>query len=272
VLLCRCIQLLQDAQLLSSKGVTSDELAQRFDLLLLAMDAHLRSAELLCTLFEFLAMVADRKAVKERCARTEDNELIHSVGRALEQHRQDKNVQRAGLQLYEAILNNASEKSQKVFAKKIFKAVGENLQRNNDDPAICFTSYSILCTLTDKMGDKLAPWIERILGLVLGTITKLFNAELVSKCLQLLEKLAVDHDSLFVMAAHPRCLMVFTDALGILNTKYMNATVTALEYLLRILEDETAMSVVPCSTGCSCWRVSTTSWWSTWQSCGGMPR
>jgi hypothetical protein len=241
---CRCVQLLQDCQILSPKGVTTEELSARLDLLLRTFATHIDDTGLLCALLEFIALVADRKALKERCTRNEDNELIPLVGRALEQHRAEKSIQRAGLQLYEAILLNASEKSQKVFAKKIFRAVGENLQKNNDDPAICYTSYSILCTLCDKMGDKLAPWVERILGLVLTTITQLYSAELVAKCLLLLEKLAVDHDSLFVMAAHPRCLRVFTDALGVLDTRYMSATITALEYLLRILEDETAMSVV----------------------------
>jgi len=200
--------------------------------------------DVVCNLFEFLAMVADRKSVKERCSRTEDNELLQYVGQALELHQKDKAVQRAGLQLYEAILMHASEKSQRQFAKKIFRAVGENLQKNNDDPAICFSSYSILCTLTDKMGDKLAPWIERILSMILTTISQLFSAELVAKCMTLLEHMATDEDSLYVMAAHPRCLLVFTDALGILGVSYLGACITALEYLLRILEEDTAMHIV----------------------------
>ena len=200
--------------------------------------------DVICNMFEFFAMVADRKSVKERCSRTEDNELLQYVGQALELHQKDKAVQRAGLQLYEAILMHASEKSQRQFAKKIFRAVGENLQKNNDDPAICFSSYSILCTLTDKMGDKLAPWIERILSMILTTISQLFSAELVAKCMTLLEHMATDEDSLYVMAAHPRCLLVFTDALGILGVSYLGACITALEYLLRILEDDTAMHIV----------------------------
>ena len=199
---------------------------------------------MVCNFFEFLAMVADRKAVKERCGRTEETELLHLVGRALELHQKEKSVQRAGLQLYEAILNNATEKGQRAFAKKIFRAVGENLQRNNDDPAICYTSYSILCTLTDKMGDKLAPWVDRILGLILTTVSQLFSMQLVAKCMVLLELMAKDQESLHVMAAHPRCLLVFTDALGILDAQYLSASITALEYLLRILEDETAIHIV----------------------------
>jgi hypothetical protein len=166
------------------------------------------------------------------------------VGDALLTHANNKVVQRAGLQLYQAILLNASERSQKAFAKKIFRTVGENLQRNNDDPAICFSSYTILCSLADKMGDKLAPWIERILGMVLTTISQLFSAELVAKCFVLMEKLAVDRDALFTMAAHPRSILVFTDALGILHSKQLGATITAFEYMLRILEDDDAMHIV----------------------------
>jgi hypothetical protein len=236
--------LLQDWQVLSPKGITNEELAYRFDVLLQSLSRCIDQPNIVCNLFEFLAMVADRKAVKERCAKTEETELIHLVGHALEMHPKDKHLQRAGLQLYEAILNNATEKSQKVFAKKIFRAVGENLQKNNDDPAICFSSYSILCTLTDKMGDKMGPWIDRILGMVLTTITQLFSAELVAKCMLLLEKMATDEESLYVMAAHPRCLLVFTDALGILSVTHMSASVATLEYLLRILEDETSMHIV----------------------------
>jgi len=229
---------------LSQKGVTNDELAFRFDTLLQSLSNCMDRTDVVCNLFEFLAMVADRKAVKDRCSRTEETELLHYVGHTLEIHQKDKSVQRAGLQLYEAILLNASEKSQRVFAKKIFRAVGENLQKNNDDPAICFSSYSILCTLTDKMGDKLAPWIERILGMILTTVTQLFSAELVAKCMLLLEQMATDEDALYVMAAHPRCLLVFTDALGILGVTYLGACITALEYMLRILEDDTAMHIV----------------------------
>lgn len=200
--------------------------------------------DVLCNLFEFLAMVADKKAVKERCSRTEDAELLHLVGHSLEIHIKNKDVQRSGLQLYEAILNNANEKSQKIFAKKMFRAVGENLQKNNDDPAICFSSYSILCTLADKMGDKLAPWIERILGMILTTIAQLYSGELVAKCMVLLEKLATDQDALYVMAAHPRSLLVFTDALGILDVSHLSASITVLEYFLRILEDDNAVQLV----------------------------
>jgi chemotaxis protein histidine kinase CheA len=229
---------------LSPKGISSEELGHRFDVLLQTLATCVDRTDIVCSLFEFLAMVADRKAVKDRCARTEDTELIHLVGHALEIHQKDRSVQRAGLQLYEAILNNATEKSQKAFAKKIFRAVGENLQRNSDEPAICFSSYSILCTLCDKMGDKLGPWVDRILGMVLTTISQLYSAELVAQCLLLVEKLAADEESLFVMAAHQRCLLVFTDALSILTVRHLSAAVTALEYLLRILEDETSMQIV----------------------------
>jgi hypothetical protein len=229
---------------LSPKGISSEELGHRFDVLLQTLATCVDRTDIVCSLFEFLAMVADRKAVKDRCARTEDTELIHLVGHALEIHQKDRSVQRAGLQLYEAILNNATEKSQKAFAKKIFRAVGENLQRNSDEPAICFSSYSILCTLCDKMGDKLGPWVDRILGMVLTTISQLYSAELVAQCLLLVEKLAADEESLFVMAAHQRCLLVFTDALSILTVRHLSAAITALEYLLRILEDETSMQIV----------------------------
>jgi hypothetical protein len=240
----RSIQALQDFQVLSPKGISSEELGHRFDVLLQTLAICVDRTDIVCSVFEFLAMVADRKAVKERCARTEDTELIHLVGHALEIHQKDRSVQRAGLQLYEAILNNATEKSQKAFAKKIFRAVGENLQRNSDEPAICFSSYSILCTLCDKMGDKLGPWVDRILGMVLTTISQLYSAELVAQCLLLVEKLAADEESLFVMAAHQRCLLVFTDALSILTVRHLSAAITALEYLLRILEDETSMQIV----------------------------
>jgi hypothetical protein len=229
---------------LSPKGISSEELGHRFDVLLQTLATCVDRTDIVCSLFEFLAMVADRKAVKDRCARTEDTELIHLVGHALEIHQKDRSVQRAGLQLYEAILNNATEKSQKAFAKKIFRAVGENLQRNSDEPAICFSSYSILCTLCDKMGDKLGPWVDRILGMVLTTISQLYSAELVAQCLLLVEKLAADEESLFVMAAHQRCLLVFTAALSILSVRHLRAAITALEYLLRILEDETSMQIV----------------------------
>jgi hypothetical protein len=229
---------------LSPKGISSEELGHRFDVLLQTLATCVDRTDIVCSLLEFLAMVADRKAVKDRCARTEDTELIHLVGHALEIHQKDRSVQRAGLQLYEAILNNATEKSQKAFAKKIFRAVGENLQRNSDEPAICFSSYSILCTLCDKMGDKLGPWVDRILGMVLTTISQLYSAELVAQCLLLVEKLAADEESLFVMAAHQRCLLVFTDALSILTVRHLSAAITALEYLLRILEDETSMQIV----------------------------
>lgn len=240
----RAILALQDWQVLSPKGITDEELAFRFDVLLQSLETCIDRTDIVCGMFEFLTMVADRKAVKERCARTEETELIHLVGHALEMHQKDKNVQRAGLQLYEAILNNATEKNQKLFAKKIFRAVGENLQRNNDDPAICFASYSILCTLTDKMGDKLGPWIDRIIGMALTTISQMYSGELVAKCLLLLEKVATDEESLYVMAAHPRCLLVFTDALGMLTLSHMSACTATLEYLLRILEDETSMQIV----------------------------
>ena len=241
---CRAIHLLQDCQVLTPEGITTNELMNGYEILLNSLSQWINNVAIVTDILELFAMVADRDIMKDKCILIEQNQLLSYIGQALEMHQKEKLVQRAGLQLYEAILINASEKSQKVFAKMMIKAVVNNLATTNDDPKICYSSYSILCTLAEKMGDKLAPWVDRILGLLLTTISQLFSAELVAKCIQLLEKIALTQESLYVIVAHPRCLLVFTDALGILEAKHMGASITVLEYLLRVLEDESALAVV----------------------------
>jgi hypothetical protein len=241
----RSIQLLQDIQVLSSRGISSEELNNRFDHLIQPLSLYMDKVDIVVNLFELLAMVADRKSMKNKCAKMEgDNCLLGYISQALSIHVNERAVQRAGLQLYEAILNNANDKSQKKMARDIFKAVVNNLaSTTSDDPSICFSSYSILCTLAEKMGDKLSTWMDRILGMLLTTISQLFSAELVAKCIQLLEKIALSVESLYVISAHPRCLLVFTDALGVLEPKHLGVCITILEYLVKLLEDETSLII-----------------------------
>ena len=239
----RSIQLLQDIQVLSPRGISSDELNNRFDHLIMPLSLYMDRADIVMNLFELLAMVADRKSMKAKCVKTEGDSLLAYINQAVEVHVNERAVQRAGLQLYEAILNNANDKSQKKMARDIFKAVVNNLASTSDDPAICYSSYSILCTLAEKMGDKLSTWMDRILGMLLTTITQRFSAELVAKCIQLLEKIALSNESLFVIAAHPRCLLVFTDALSVLEPKHLGVCISLLEYLVKMLEDETSLTI-----------------------------
>lgn len=240
----RSIQLLQDVQVLSSRGISSDELNNRFDHLIQPLSLYIDRVDIVVNLFELLAMVADRKSMKNKCAKTEgDNCLLGYISQALSVHVNERAVQRAGLQLYEAILNNANDKSQKKMARDIFKAVVNNLASTNDDPTICYSSYSILCTLAEKMGDKLSTWMDRILGMLLTTISQLFSAELVARCIQLLEKIALSTESLYVISAHPRCLLVFTDALSVLEPKHLGVCITILEYLVKLLEDDTSLTI-----------------------------
>jgi len=241
----RSIQLLQDIQVLSSRGISSEELNNRFDHLIQPLSLYMDKVDIVVNLFELLAMVADRKSMKNKCAKTEgDNCLLGYISQALSIHVNERAVQRAGLQLYEAILNNANDKSQKKMARDIFKAVVNNLaSTTSEDPSICYSSYSILCTLAEKMGDKLSTWMDRILGMLLTTISQLFSAELVAKCIQLLEKIALSVESLYVISAHPRCLLVFTDALGVLEPKHLGVCITILEFLVKLMEDETSLII-----------------------------
>ncbi|KAJ1437493.1 hypothetical protein B484DRAFT_416531, partial [Ochromonadaceae sp. CCMP2298] len=264
----RCLQLLQDCHILCPGGVTTGELGNHFECLLRALGSWIDDTDVLLNLFEFFALVAGQPEMVERCGgggggrdrgRERDcgehgllqrhggeHELLQLVGQALTLHLLNKEVQRAGLHFYEGVLKHTPQDRQRPFAKLIFHAVLENLLHPtlHSDPTICFTAYSILLAVVDKIGDRVGAWVDPILGLALSTIAQKYSPELTATCLKLVEKLALGGESLFVMAAHPRCIKVFTDALSILDVQYIDAAITAMEYLLRVLEDPEAMAVV----------------------------
>jgi hypothetical protein len=59
--------MLQDCQILSPTGVTDAELKTHLDVLLKTMDVCINQTDIQLGSFEFLAMVAGRRSVVERC-------------------------------------------------------------------------------------------------------------------------------------------------------------------------------------------------------------
>lgn len=85
---------------------------------------------LFISIVQFLSMVADREIMKQRAVMTEDNELLFYVNRAITYHHNSKPLQRAALQLFEAIIENAKPTSMYGISVRIFKPVLDNLLLN----------------------------------------------------------------------------------------------------------------------------------------------
>jgi len=246
------LQFLQDCHLLTPSGLTNRELELYFDTLLSVLSTWMAregSGDIVANLFALITMVADRKCIKEQCTKVEpgQGQLLNYVNIAFETNVRNKSVQRAGMQLYEAILKHAdvTDRQQSSFSEIMFKDVLNNLITTSDDPSICYSSISILCILADDIGDDLSTsLVNPIMGILLTTISQLFSAELVSKCIQLLKKIALTEESLILIASHPRCILVFTDALSILQPNHVLQCITVMEYLIRFLENDTVIEVL----------------------------
>ncbi|RYH27253.1 hypothetical protein EON65_13690 [archaeon] len=235
--ICRCFQLLQDCHLLAPPGIMNEEIVPRYDAILRTLSSWVGKPEVIINLFQLLSMLADRDVVKQRSVKVEEHELIYFVNKAIALHNSSKPVQRAALQLFEAIIENSDKKSFAAISTRIFKPVLDNLLLNGDDTSICFSSFSILNSLAGHAASLIAPWTDQIINLSLTTISKQLSGEVASQCLQLLGQITKDKDSLLTVAGHERGLKVFIDALTTLRPKNLSAMRVNLQILLSIIED-----------------------------------
>eukprot|EP01031_Cornospumella_fuschlensis_P032210 gene32210-38958_t len=233
----RCFQLLQDCHLLAPPGIMNEEIVPRYDAILRTLSSWIGKPEVIINLFQLLSMVADRDVVKLRSVKVEEHELIYFINKAIALHNNSKPVQRAALQLFEAIIENSDKKSFAAISTRIFKPVLDNLLLNGDDTSICFSSFSILNSLAGHAASLIAPWTDQIINLSLTTISKQLSGEVTSQCLQLLGQITQDKDSLLTVAGHERGLRVFVDALVALRPKNLFAMRINLQILLSIIED-----------------------------------
>ncbi len=167
----------------------------------------------------------------------EDQELLYFINYAIALHYTSKPLQRAALQLFEAIIENTDKKAFAAISSRIFKPVLDNLLLNSDDISVCFGSFSILNTLAGSAATLIAPWTDQIINLTISTISRQASAEVTSKCLQLLDQIIRDKDSLLTVAGHDRGLLFFVDALIPLQPKHARLLVINLNLLHQIIED-----------------------------------
>ena len=131
-------------------------------------------------------------------------------------------MQRASLQLFEAIIENVTEKKYlKHIASTIFKSVLDNLLLKNDDVAICHSSFSIMLSLVDHASDLINPWTDQLINLSIGSVLKHNSPEVTSKCILLLDKLTRDSDALFTIVRHDCGLLFFPSALQNLRASHI---------------------------------------------------
>ncbi len=234
----RCFQLLQDCHLLAPPGIKDEELSPRFDAILRSLSSWIGKVDVILPAFELLSMVADRAIMKKRAVLVENGQLLYLVNKAIAQHHNSLQLQRAALQLYEAILDQTTDQRHlKSIASVVFKPVLDNLLLNASDLSIAFSSLSILITLTNHAFEMISSWNDQLTNMAISLILQHSSPEVASKCIVLIDKLASENDTLFVVVNHERGLMIFSDILATLDASHISAAIISLELLLRILED-----------------------------------
>lgn len=235
---CRAFQMLQDCHLLSPPGIQNDELIPRYDAILRSLSSWSTKEDVILHAFEFLSMVADRDIMKKRSVSTDDGQLIYFINKAIAYHHSSIPLQRASLQLFEAIIENIQEKKHlKYIATTIFKSVLDNLLLKNNDVAICHSSFSIMLSLADHASELIRPWTDQLINLSIGSVMKHHSPEVTSKCILLMDKLTQDSEALLTIVRHSCGLMFFPDALQYLRASHIFAATVCLELFLHILED-----------------------------------
>lgn len=233
----RCFQMLQECHLLAPPGVINEELTARYDAVLRSLSSWITKTEVVLHCFEFLSMVADREIMKLRAVKPGDNELLSLINRAVASHSSSKQVQRAALQLFESILENAKGSQLSSIADRIFKSVLDNLLLNGEDNGITYAALAILLRLWTPAKSIISPWTDQIINICLDTILRRASPEICAQCIALITHLTEDREAFFTIARHPQGFQSFLDGLDMLRAQHINAAIAFLELLLRILED-----------------------------------
>lgn len=236
--LLRCFQLLQDCHLLSPPGIKDEELSPRFDAILRSLSSWIGKADVILPAFELLSMVSDLAVMKKRGVLVEDGQLLFFVNRAMKQHHNSVPLQRAALQLYEAIIEQTTDKRRlKSVGAKVFKPVLDNLILNDNNLSIASSSLSILSHFVDHSRDVMQPWTDQLTNIAISIISQHSSPEVISKSIILIDKLAFQNMSLSGIVHHERGIMIFVNVLTILDALHISAAIVSFELLLRILED-----------------------------------
>jgi hypothetical protein len=230
--------MLQDCHLLSPPGIRDEEIAPRFDAILRSLSSWIGKSDVLLHAFELLSMVADRPTIRKRAVLVGDGQLIYFVKKAMARHPSSIPLQRAALQLFEAIIENVVDKRHlRSVTSAIFRSVLDNLIVNEGDLSIAFSSLSIMVSLRAHAKEFIDPWSDQLISTSISLISCHSSPELAAKCLTLISMLSVNNETLYTIVNHQRGLMVFVDALHCLNANHLPAAILALEIVWRILDD-----------------------------------
>lgn len=231
--------MLQECHLLAPPGIINEELSGRYDAILRQLASWITKVDVVLHGLELLAMLADKDIVKTRAVKMDsDTELIPICIRITTVHNSSKPIQRAALQLFEAIIQHAAPKSLPLLAERIFKVVLDNLLLHADDNAIVFSSFCILLRLASDSKSLILPYTDQLINICIeDAIVRRSSPEIAAKGVAFLAYLTEDRESYFTIARHPNGFQLFIDGLDMMRAAHLTATITLFELLLRMLED-----------------------------------
>lgn len=247
---CRTIHILEDVHLLSAKGISNEELAVNFDVLLDTLQAFVNNEEIVLNLLQLFAMVADRQVVKERSlpdhrSTTADKHVfLRLVEHALRVHSISTRMQRAGLQLFEHLIRNTEKKYVARISSYIVPTVLHILQSSDFDSSLYFLAFSIIETVATNAIETLLSHRDKILALCSTSVCALYSADIICKCFSIIDMLIEGDDQLSLLVQNDKGLLMMTDTLRILHWDHIDTIEIILNMMLCIMENEQVLKYV----------------------------
>lgn len=231
--------MLQECHLLAPPGIINEELTARYDAILRQLSSWVTKVDVVLHGLELLSMLADKEIMKKRAVKMDtDEELIPICIRIATVHNSSKPVQRAALQLFEAIIENAQPKSLPLIADRIFRMILDNLLLHADDNSVVFSAFCILLRLAADAKALILPYTDQLINICIeDTIVRRSSPEIAAKGVAFLAYLTEDREAFFTIARHPNGFQLFIDGLDMMRAAHLPQVITLFELLLRVLED-----------------------------------
>lgn len=231
--------MLQECHLLAPPGIINEELTARYDAILRQLSSWVTKVDVVLHGLELLSMLADKEIMKKRAVKMDtDEELIPICIRIATVHNSSKPVQRAALQLFEAIIENAQPKSLPLIADRIFRMILDNLLLHADDNSVVFSAFCILLRLAADAKALILPYTDQLINICIeDAIVRRSSPEIAAKGVAFLAYLTEDREAFFTIARHPNGFQLFIDGLDMMRAAHLPQVITLFELLLRVLED-----------------------------------
>jgi hypothetical protein len=255
--------LLEDCHLLSSGGITDEELEENFDTVLGTLRSYMNNEQIVLNIFQLLALISDRSIMKNNTQQSINGSgssdrsplmkwvtpatdsgsslLMKHIETALENHSMNIPVQRAGLQLFEQMVKVTLHTSSLSI---VLRSVMKNIQLHSSDSSVLFPAFSILDTIAACSRDSLTLYRSDILnGCVLAINTR-FSPEIICKCFSVADKLIDGDDQLLLIINNEKGLLMLTDGIDILRYAHIDTVEIILNMMLCCLESDRVVKAI----------------------------